>query len=86
MAGWWMPWRQLEALRRIDAGEAVLTDGGRYWWLGGGGCTPQAKALLNRGLIARSCGYGPFDHMRITPTGRNELGYHSGLTEEHYKK
>lgn len=84
MAGWWMPWRQLEALRRIEKGDCMLYSpggGGIFWWLGGGGCTPQGRALYRKGLIV------PESNMaRITPTGRNELQYHKALTKEHYEK
>lgn len=86
MAGWWIPWKMLEALRAIESREAMMmTNGKEYWWLSGGGCTPQAKGLIKRGLITRCTSYGAFDHMRITSTGLNTLRSHRGLTKKHYK-
>lgn len=86
MASWWMPWKQLEVLRAINDGRAVMTDGKVYWWLGGLVVTQQAKALVRRGLIAP--GTHPrriYDTMHVTGTGLNALRSHSGLTKKHYK-
>lgn len=84
MASWWMPWKQLTALRRIADGQTMFyssAGGGFFWWRGGGGCTPQGRALFKRGLIVPEG-----NTMRITPTGRNELQYHRHLNELHYSK
>lgn len=48
-----------------------------YWWEVGGKCTPQGRALRNKGLITTESRFDSRlpDDVRITPTGRNELGY-----------
>lgn len=79
MAGWWMPVPQLRVMRALENGFVMRycskTD--TYWWQVGGKCTPQGRALRNKGLITterRFDGRLP-DDVRITPTGKNELGY-----------
>ncbi|EAM1222009.1 hypothetical protein D5U39_07680 [Salmonella enterica] len=77
MAGWWLPVPQLRVLRALEAGFVLLhypqTD--VYWWAVGGKCTQQGRALRNKGLITvASVGCSP-GTMRLTPTGKNELGY-----------
>lgn len=77
MAGWWLPVPQLRVLRVLEAGFVLLhypqTD--VYWWVVGGKCTQQGRALRNKGLITvASVGCSP-ETMRLTPTGKNELGY-----------
>lgn len=87
MAGWWLPLPQLMALRRIDAGQVMLSnDADQYWWRGGGGCTPQGRALRNKGLISPSWAGGGLSSMQVTPTGKNTLVSQRTLTPEHYKK
>ena len=91
MAGWWLPWRQLDVLRRIDAGEVVKCTGSAsaFWWNEGGGCTPQGKALLRRGLVTMRSDFSGVKGIfivEVTPTGKNELGYHRNLTKDHYEK
>jgi len=79
MAGWWMPVPQLRAMRALESGYSMrhCPKKDTFWWEVGGKCTPQGRALRNKGLItteARFDGRLP-DDVRITPTGKNELGY-----------
>ncbi|GJK71902.1 hypothetical protein TUM17564_39290 [Citrobacter freundii] len=78
MAGWWMPVAQLRVMRALDKGfvmhRCAKTD--TYWWAVGGKCTPQGRALRNKGLITIDTNWRQGDWsevVRITPTGRNEL-------------
>ncbi|EKN2322812.1 hypothetical protein PWV40_004402 [Salmonella enterica] len=80
MAAWWMPVPQLRVMRALEKGFVLLhypqTD--VYWWAVGGKCTPQGRALRNKGLICvENFGCSP-QRMRLTPTGKNELGYNRG--------
>lgn len=79
MAGWWMPVAQLRVMRALEKGVVMrrCAETDTYWWEVGGKCTPQGRALRNKGLITNEsthCGKLP-DVMRITPTGKNELSY-----------
>ncbi|EEA0954269.1 hypothetical protein JGY68_002137 [Salmonella enterica] len=82
MANWWMPIAQLRVMRRIERGGVLLrnTKHGFYYWFGSEDPRPtsSAKALYRKGLIC-SCELHSktvdCEVMRLTPTGKNELGY-----------
>lgn len=76
MATWWMPVKQLAALRKISDGDCMCRNpqDDTYWWSGGKKCTPQGRALYNKGFIAPDFGI-EYEIMHITPTGKNEMGY-----------
>ncbi|WP_248466118.1 hypothetical protein [Pectobacterium versatile] len=85
MANWWMPAAQLRVMRRIKNGGVLLRNPtyNFYYWFGSEDPRPtvSAKALLNCGLIVPGAVHPKKigdQVMRITPTGKNELGYNSG--------
>ncbi len=78
-ASWWMPVAQLRVMRALENSYRLRRDVNTdtYWWEVGGKCTPQGRALRNKGLITTDSRFDGrlADDVRITPTGKNELNY-----------
>jgi hypothetical protein len=86
MAGWWMPKGQLTILRRMAAGEVLLHDTKKniFYWKSAPKerATVSAKALLNKSYISTETTWGypaGVEEMRMTRTGKNEMGYNRGV-------
>ena len=73
-----MPKGQLQILREMTAGAVLWRDRKGRFFIGADkrNCTVSAKALLNKSYIMPSHLFvGGRETLRITPTGKNEMGY-----------